>query len=94
MPVPRDAKAGRGADSERGLSGSALAFRRAEPYLGASSTLMGSVALCTAAGYGLDRWLGHTVQWMLVTGAVIGILVGFVGFFRQVLRADAAAHRR
>jgi hypothetical protein len=55
---------------------------------------MGSVALCTAAGYGLDRWLGHTVQWMLVAGAVIGIVVGFIGFFTQVLRADAAAHRR
>jgi F0F1-type ATP synthase assembly protein I len=90
MPPPSDAKPDRRlAASERGLSSSALAFRRAEPYMAASSTLMGSVGLCTAIGYGLDRWVGHTVMWMLVTGAVIGIVVGFVGFFAQVLRADA-----
>jgi type III secretory pathway component EscS len=28
-------------------------------------------------------------MWMLVVGAVIGIVVGFVGFLTQVLRADA-----
>jgi F0F1-type ATP synthase assembly protein I len=93
MPAPNEAKVDRGlAASERGLSSSALAFRRAEPYMAASSTLMGSVGLCTGIGYGLDRWLGHSVMWMLVTGAVIGIVIGFVGFFTQVLRADD--HRR
>jgi ATP synthase protein I len=92
---PREgAEAGPGlADSERGLSSSAAAHRQAEPYLAASSTLMASVAGFTAIGYGLDRWMGHTVQWLLVTGAVIGIAVGFIGFFSQVLRADAAAKR-
>jgi F0F1-type ATP synthase assembly protein I len=90
MPARSDAKTDRGlAASERGLSASALAFRRAEPYMAATSTLMGSMGLCTGIGYALDRWLGHTVMWMLVTGAVIGIVVGFVGFFTQVLRADA-----
>ena len=90
MPARRDAKADGGlAASERGLSSSALAFRRAEPYMAASSTLIGSVGLGTGIGYGLDRWLGHTVMWLLITGAVIGIVVGFVGFFAQVLRADA-----
>lgn len=79
------------AGSERGLSSGAAAYRRAEPYVAASSTLMGSVALFTALGYGLDRWLGHTVQWLLVTGAVLGLAVGFIGFFTRVLRADAAA---
>jgi ATP synthase protein I len=94
MPRRADAAAGPGlADSERGLSGSAVAYRRAEPYLAASSTLMSSVAGFTLLGYGLDRWMGHTVQWLLVTGAVIGIAVGFIGFFSQVLRADAAAKR-
>jgi ATP synthase protein I len=93
MPAPGDAKVDRGlAASERGLSSSALAYRRAAPYTAASTTLMSSVALCTAIGYGLDRWLGHGVQWMLITGAVIGIAIGFVGFFTQVLRAGA--HRR
>jgi ATP synthase protein I len=90
MPAPRDAKVDPGlADSERGLSSVAAAYRRAEPYLAASNTLMASVAAFTAIGYGLDRWLGHTVQWLLITGSVIGIAVGFFGFFRQVLRANA-----
>jgi ATP synthase protein I len=84
----------RRAESERGLSSGAAAYRRAEPYMAASSTLMASVAMFTAIGYGLDRWLGHTVQWLLVTGAVFGITVGFIGFFTRVLRADADAKRR
>lgn len=75
--------------AERGLSPVALAYRRAEPYTAAASTLMAAVGGCTAAGWALDRWLGHRVQWMLIVGAVIGIVVGFVGFFAQVLRADA-----
>lgn len=77
------------APSERGLSPTALAYRRAEPYTAAASTLMAAVGGCTAAGWALDRWLGHRVQWMLIVGAVLGIAIGFVGFFTQVLRADA-----
>jgi MFS family permease len=88
--APEDVKADPGlAPSERGLSKVALAYRRAEPYTAATSTLMASVAGCTAAGWALDRWLGHRVQWMLIAGAILGIVVGFVGFFTQVLRADA-----
>jgi F0F1-type ATP synthase assembly protein I len=82
-----------GAESERGLSAAAVAYRRAEPYVAASSTLMGSVALFTALGYALGRWMGHTVPWLLVTGAVFGMGVGFIGFFTRVLRADADAKR-
>ena len=95
LMLPREAADARPglADPERGLSSSAAAYRRAEPYLAASSTLMSSVAAFTAIGYGLDRWMGHTVQWLLITGAVIGIAVGFIGFFSKVLRADAAAKR-
>ena len=90
MRAPDDAEVGPGlAESERGLSSLAAAYRRAEPYMAASSTLMASVAGFTALGYGLDRWMGHSVQWLLVVGAVVGIAVGFVGFFRQILRADA-----
>lgn len=90
MPPVRGAKGEpRLTSSERGLSPVALAYRRTEPYTAATSTLMASVAGCTAAGWALDRWLGHRVQWMLIAGAVIGIAVGFIGFFTQVLRADA-----
>lgn len=94
MPAHDDAKfAGLGAESERSLSTGAAAYRAAAPYMAASSTLIGSVAVFTAIGYGLDRWLGHTVQWLLVIGAVFGIAVGFIAFFTRVLRADADAKR-
>lgn len=82
------------ADPERGLSSVAAAYRRAAPYTAASGTLMASVAGFTALGYGLDRWLAHGVPWMLIAGSLTGIAVGFVGFFGQVLRADAAARRQ
>ncbi|ACG71623.1 hypothetical protein AnaeK_0381 [Anaeromyxobacter sp. K] len=94
MPARHPARLGAPtAESERGLSSGAVAYRRAEPYMAAASTLMASVAGFTMLGYGLDRWLGHTVHWLLLTGAVIGIVVGFIGFFTQVLRADADAKR-
>lgn len=81
------------ADRERGLSNLAAGYRNAEPYMAASSTLLASVAVFTLLGYGLDRWLGHSVQWMLVVGAVIGIGVGFTAFFTKIASATHAAHR-
>jgi F0F1-type ATP synthase assembly protein I len=81
------------ASSERGLSGLAAGYRQAEPYMAASSTLLTSVAAFTALGYGLDRWLGHSVQWLLVVGAVVGIGVGFAAFFRKIAAATRAAQR-
>jgi ATP synthase protein I len=62
-------------------------FRKAEPYMAASSTLVASVLGFTALGYWLDRKMGHSVQWLLLVGALIGIAVGFVSFFKKVLRA-------
>jgi F0F1-type ATP synthase assembly protein I len=81
------------ASSERGLSSLAAGYRAAEPYMAASSTLMGSVAAFTALGYGLDRWLEHSVQWLLIVGAVVGIAVGFAAFFRKIALATRLAHR-
>ncbi len=72
--------------SDEGLSSLADGYRRAEPYMAASSTLVASVIGFTALGYWLDRKMGHSVQWLLLVGAAVGMLVGFVSFFRQVLR--------
>jgi ATP synthase protein I len=80
-------------DRERGLSSLAAAYRNAEPYMAASSTLIASVAGFTVLGYLLDRWLGHSVQWLLVVGAVVGIAVGFTAFFTKIASATHAAHR-
>jgi len=81
------------ATSERGLSSLAAGYRAAEPYMAASSTLMASVAGFTALGYGLDRLLRHPVQWLLIVGAVVGIAVGFAGFFRKIALATRPAQR-
>jgi ATP synthase protein I len=76
--------------SEDGLSSLANGYRKAEPYITASSTLVASVIGFTALGYWLDRKMGHSVQWLLLVGAVVGMLVGFVSFFRKVLRAGGS----
>jgi F0F1-type ATP synthase assembly protein I len=55
--------------------------------MAASSTLVASVIGFTALGYWLDRKMGHSVQWLLLVGALVGIAVGFVSFFKKVLRA-------
>lgn len=67
-------------------SGLAEGYRKGEPYMAASSTLVASVAAFTALGYWLDRKMGHSVQWLLLVGAVVGMVVGFVSFFTKVLR--------
>jgi hypothetical protein len=70
-------------DESKGLGD---AYRKVEPYMAASSTLMLSVAGFTALGYWLDRKMGHSVQWLLLVGAVVGMVIGFVGFFTKVMR--------
>jgi ATP synthase protein I len=79
------------AHERRSDDGASLAdgFRKAEPYMAASSTLVASVIGFTALGYWLDRKMGHSVQWLLLVGAVVGMLVGFVSFFRKVLGSGA-----
>ena len=72
----------------------AAGYRAAEPYMAASSALIASVAGFTALGYGLDRWLGHTVQWLLVVGAVVGMAVGFTAFFTKIAAATRSDARR
>lgn len=76
--------------------GLAAGYRRAGPYLAACNSLLGAVAGCTLLGYGLDRWMEHSVMWLAVVGAVFGMVAGFVSFFFQIARADrsAAAVRR
>jgi hypothetical protein len=71
-------------DESKGLGD---AYRKLEPYMAASSTLVASVAGFTALGYWLDRKMGHSVQWLLLVGAVVGMVIGFVGFFAKVMRA-------
>ena len=80
----RDDKERRGREDE-GLSNLADAYRKAAPYMGASTQLVASVGIMTALGWWGDKKLGHTTPWLLLVGAGVGMLVGFVSFFRTVL---------
>lgn len=71
---------------EEGLSSLAAAYRKAAPYTAAVTQLVGSVGVFAALGYWLDRKLEHGTPWLLLVGAGIGMVGGFVSFFRTVLR--------
>jgi F0F1-type ATP synthase assembly protein I len=70
---------------EEGLSNLADGYRKAAPYLAASTQLVAAVGVFTALGWWLDKKLGHEVPWLLMLGAVVGMAGGFVSFFRTVL---------
>jgi len=67
------------------LSDLASGYRKAAPYIAASTQLVVAVMLFTALGYAGDRYFGHRVPWMLMIGSVVGMVGGFLSFFRTVL---------
>ena len=83
MPGPGDRE--RGGRDEQGLSSLADGYRKASPYLAASTTLVASVGLFTWAGIWLDGKVGTKVPWFTLLGAVLGMTGGFISFFRTVL---------
>jgi len=75
----------RRAPDEEGLSSLAEGYRKAAPYIGASSTLVASVAGFALFGYWLDGKLGHGTPWLLIVGSILGMVGGFISFFRIAL---------
>ncbi len=75
---------GRG-DDGKDLSSLAEGYRKAGPYMSASTQLVGAVGLCTWLGIWLDRKLGNEVPWLTMLGAAFGMTAGFIGFFKTVL---------
>jgi F0F1-type ATP synthase assembly protein I len=61
----------------------ASAYRRAAPYLDASWQLVGAVGLWTAIGWFADSKL-RTAPWLLVTGSILGMGIGFYLFFKTL----------
>ena len=76
-----------------GLSGFARAMQAAEPYVQASWSLAGGVALGVLAGYYADRWLG-TSPWLLIAGACLGMALGIYAFVKAVLDVEKRKPRR
>ena len=58
---------------------------RAGPAASASYTLVGGIILLGALGYWADGWLG-TEPWLLVTGLLLGMVVGFYELIKTTLR--------
>jgi ATP synthase protein I len=52
--------------------------------VGLGFELVVPVLVALYVGYRLDHWLG-TRPWLMLVGAVLGMAVGFLGFFRKVL---------
>ncbi len=82
--MPPDDRERRRQDEE-GLSNLAAAYQKAGPYLAASTTLVASVGLFAWAGWWIDGKLGTKGPWFLLAGALVGMVGGFVSFFRTVL---------
>src|SRR6266478_4514640 len=64
--------------------GIASSYRKAGPYIDASWQLAGAVGLGTLAGWWLDKKLS-TGPWLLVSGALLGIGIGFYLFFKILM---------
>jgi len=78
---PRD----RRTQETEGLSSLADGYRKAAPYLAASTSLVGAVAVFLGLGYWLDKKLGNEVPWLTMLGALVGMTGGFISFFKTVL---------
>ncbi len=83
MPDPDDRE--RRDRDEEGLSNLAESYRKGAPYMAASTQLVGAVAIFSLVGWKLDEWLGHRTPWLLLVGALVGMIGGFLSFFRTVL---------
>jgi F0F1-type ATP synthase assembly protein I len=74
-------------DPGRNLQGSLEEFQknvvRAGPSAVASYTLIGAILLLGGIGYAVDSWRG-TSPWFLLTGLLLGLIVGFVDIARTV----------
>jgi len=64
----------------RGLQSS---LRQAGPIVATSYTLIGAIILLGGLGYLADGWWG-TEPWLLLTGLLLGLVVGFYELARLV----------
>jgi F0F1-type ATP synthase assembly protein I len=69
---------------EQGLSSLAEGYRKASPYIAASTSLVAAVGVFTGLGIWLDRKL-ETSPWLTLLGVIIGMTGGFISFFKTVL---------
>jgi F0F1-type ATP synthase assembly protein I len=72
-------------DEGKGLSGLAEAYRKAGPFLAASTNLVVAVGVFTWLGIWADRKIGWKVPWLTMAGALLGMTGGMISFLRTAL---------
>lgn len=70
------------------MSGVALAYRKAGPFLSMGSVLAGSVAAGCFGGWWLDQQF-DTKPWLFLAGALLGMVSGFYQFIRTLNRLNS-----
>ena len=83
--MPRPGGEERDERGERSPESLGEAYRKASPYMSAATSLVGAVAGFTLLGYWIDGKVGDRTPWFTLGGALLGMVGGFVSFFRQVL---------
>ena len=53
--------------------------------IGASYSILGSLALFGMGGYWLDRWIGGESFWLII-GLLLGVVVGLYGLSKYILK--------
>jgi F0F1-type ATP synthase assembly protein I len=59
--------------------------RKSAIVFGAVSSIVFSILSLLIVGWVLDRWL-KTAPWLLVVGVILGAVIGFYQFIRQISR--------
>lgn len=69
------------------LSSLSEAYRKVAPYLNIGYFFATAVTLLTLLGYYLDKkW--QTDPWLTLSGAILGIILGFYNFFKTVFSLE------
>jgi F0F1-type ATP synthase assembly protein I len=69
------------------------AFQDYRRYMGLGFVIPVSVGLGCLAGWYADGFLG-TEPWLLIAGATLGMVVGFVSFISIVLKGEQETQKR
>jgi F0F1-type ATP synthase assembly protein I len=84
---PRNNESKQPISSKSVLSSLSQTYRKLAPYLNIGYFFAVSVTLLTWLGYYLDKkW--HTDPWLILCGAVLGIVLGFYNFFKTVFSLE------
>lgn len=87
MEHPKNDDSKKRSETSSTLDSLSAAYRKLAPYLNIGYFFGASVTVMTLLGYYLDRKL-QTDPWLTVSGAVLGIGMGFYNFFKTVFNLE------